>query len=122
LLGIDDKPEGGSGDASGACDKPEGDSGDASGACDKPEGDSGDASGACDKPEGGGGDASGACSGDANEESLDELLPEQERSAPSIRCPNCNRPMTCTQFSYRPSWKLVMAQVKRGERPEWFEP
>jgi len=75
-----------------------------------------------DKPESDSGDVSGACSGDANEESLDELLPEQERSAPSIRCPNCNRPMTCTQFSYRPSWKFIMAQVKQGEHPEWFEP
>jgi len=75
-----------------------------------------------DKPESDSGDTSVACSGDANEESLDDRLPEQGRSAPSIRCPNCNRPMTCTQFSYRPSWKLIMAQVKRGEHPEWFEP
>jgi len=61
-----------------------------------------------------------AVSDDLKDESPDELW-EEEPSAPSYRCPKCNQPMTCTQFSYRPSWKVIMARLHQTEHGEWYE-
>ena len=35
---------------------------------------------------------------------------------PTYRCPKCGRPMKCVEFSFRPSWKDVMAK----HRPAWY--
>ena len=35
-----------------------------------------------------------------------------------------NKPMVCTQFSFRPSWKDFMAEKarrKNQQHPDWFE-
>jgi len=50
------------------------------------------------------------------------LLGADEPKIPSYRCPKCNQPMICTQFSYRPSWKVIMERIQGGNYGEWYEP
>ena len=53
---------------------------------------------------------------ESNQVQPDDVFEADGPTIPTYRCPKCGRPMKCVEFSFRPSWKDVMAK----HRPDWY--